>query len=204
MNSAHHPASAPRSKRVLALVAAFSLLAPMLFSTTTLAAGRTYTGCIYSGGYLFQVAIGTTPYGGVCDGVPQVSWNEQGVKGATGVKGAKGKRGAKGKPGEAGAPGQTGAKGASAADLELRTYSVTESILGAEERLLQVVAMCDEGDLTTGGGFETDGIILASIGVGADDPSGWQAIAQANPEDTTLSAYVICADLKPLHRETAQ
>lgn len=190
--------------RMVAMAAALALVAASLLSTTAVAVGRTYTGCLSGFGSLSQVAIGTLPSGGACDGTVRVSWNEQGGKGATGAKGARGKRGPQGKSGEAGTPGQAGPKGAPGADLELQTYSVTESVSGAEERLLQVVAICDAGDLATGGGFETDGIILASIGIGTDDPSGWQAIGQANPEDTALSAYVICADLKPLHQETGQ
>ncbi len=202
MNAVQRSDRTPRSWRAAALAAVAALVATTLLSSAASAAGPTYTGCIDQYGYLRDVRIGLSPIGGVCQGATQIRWNQQGAKGAPGAKGPRGKRGPKGKPGEQGQTGPAGPKGADGADVELRTYSLTETTSGADERLLQVAAMCDRGDLATGGGFETDGVILASLGVGGDAPTGWQAVAQANPETTELSAFVVCADLGARHQRT--
>ena len=83
---------------------------------------------------------------------------------------------------------------------DLVTYVVSASTTGSEGRLMTVSAACDEGDLATGGGFETDGLILASLGQGSPSPTGWQAIALASDEGTSgLQVQVICADLGARH-----
>jgi hypothetical protein len=41
--------------------------------------------------------------------------------------------------------------------------------------LLVAEAACDQGDVVTGGGFDTTGTILASIGSGGEPPTAWRA-----------------------------
>ena len=184
--------------RVLAVTTVFTLLAMTQPSLTVTAAGQTYSGCINQYGQLQQVALGGSPLYGACKEGTQVTWNQRGVRGATGAQGPRGKRGQQGKTGS---DGERGPAGPAGADLKLRTYSVTEHTTGAGERLLQATATCDADDVATGGGFETDGLILASIGVGGASATGWLAVAQANPEETALAAFVICADLGKRHQE---
>jgi hypothetical protein len=182
--------------RTAAAAAALALAAASLTAIGASAAGNTYSGCLAQGS-LYNVAIGNSPYAS-CSGAALIRWNQQGAKGATGPKGAKGKRGPKGDPGEQGPRGEAGSRGLPGADLRLRTYTVASETLGSGGQLLQTAADCDAGDLATGGGFDTDGLILASLGIGEPSPTGWQAIAQANEESTTLVASVVCADLPPL------
>jgi hypothetical protein len=181
---------------VAAFALALSMAATSLAATGAGAQGDIYTGCL-SQGSLYNVAIGNEPYS-VCDGGAIIRWNQQGPSGATGRRGQRGQRGPRGEAGPPGQPGEQGPAGPAGAALELQTYAALAATSGSGGALLQVMAACDEGDLATGGGFETDGLILASLGIGEPSPTGWQAMAQANDEATSLSASVICADLPPL------
>ena len=181
--------STPRHLTRLTAIASAIALAAASVATAPAAAQNVYTGCL-SQGTLYDVAIGSSPRNPCIYGA-LVRWNQRGAKGQ------RGPRGAKGEDGEAGPRGPQGPRGNPGADLRLRTYTVVADTTGAEGQLLQVAADCDQGDLATGGGFETDGLILASLGTGSPSPTGWQAIAEANDEATSLSVSAICADLPP-------
>ena len=69
---------------------------------------------------------------------------------------------------------------------------------------MTVGASCDKGDLATGGGFETDGLILASLGEGSPSPTGWHASALASADGMSeLEVHVLCADLGAKHRKAS-
>lgn len=166
------------------------------------AAGQVYSGCIGQGN-LFGVVVGT---GAGCDGLTKIVWNQRGERGAVGKAGERGRRGPRGRPGEAGADGPKGDPGPAGPQgptLDLVTYARSASTSGADGRLMTVTATCDEGDLATGGGFETDGTIIASLGQGSPSPTAWQAMALASSEGSSdLSVSVICADLGEPHGAT--
>lgn len=183
--------------RSLALASVIALLGSATGASLTTAAGDSYAACLSVYDELYNVAIGNSPAGSCANGKAVIRWNQRGAKGAKGAKGQRGPRGRKGNDGATGPRGETGPRGAPGADLKLRTYTATAETSGSAGQLMQALADCDPGDLATGGGFETDGLILASLGVGTPSPAGWQAVAQANDEATTLSSYVICADLPP-------
>jgi hypothetical protein len=188
----------PRRRRttgLLATAAGVALVATSVGASGAMAQGNTYTGCL-SQGTLFNVAIGSSPFSS-CGSAALIRWNQRGEKGAAGAKGQRGRRGAKGDQGAQGPRGEEGARGVPGADLQLRTYSVSATTSGSEAQLLQIAADCDEGDLATGGGFETDGLILASLATGVPSPTGWQAIAEAGESTTALTVTAICADLPP-------
>lgn len=183
--------------RSLAVVSAITL-AGSAFGTSAASAANSYAACLSVYDELYNVAIGNSPTGSCANGKALIRWNQRGARGAKGAKGQRGRRGPKGDRGQRGPRGEQGPSGNSGADVRLSTYTVMAETAGSGGQLLQVTADCDSGDLATGGGFETDGLILASLGVGTPSPTGWQAIAEANDGATTLSSYVICADLPPL------
>jgi hypothetical protein len=189
-----------RGGKVLAPAFAIAVVVATIIATTpaALSAGKTYSACL-DGGLIFGVQVGS---GASCEGYTKITWNQQGARGPTGPQGEQGKRGPKGKPGddgETGPKGETGPQGPPGPTIEFTTYAVAASTTGSDGRLMTVTASCDEGDLATGGGFETDGIILASIGRGSPSPTGWQAIALASADEPSeLTASVICADLDPV------
>jgi hypothetical protein len=184
-----------RGKQLLAVGVSTALAAgALVVAWPAIAAGPTYYACYDPGGYLYNVS--TSPPS--CPQVSVIKWNERGARGPAGAKGEKGQRGKKGRAGEdgkVGPKGDTGPRGAQGPALELVTYSVSASTSGEAGRLMTVSASCDEGDLATGGGFDTDGTILASVGVGGSSPTGWQAIALAGEEASEVTVQAICADL---------
>jgi hypothetical protein len=193
-----------RGLKVLALATALAVAAgAVIVALPAGAAGPTYYGCVATAnGYLYNV---NTYAMGCSGGSIQVKWNQRGAKGATGAKGKqgpKGKRGKAGKDGATGAQGETGPQGSPGPALEFTTYTVTATTSGSDGRLMTVSASCDDEDLATGGGFETDGSILASIGQGSPVPTSWQAIALASTEETSeLTVQAICADLGTPHAD---
>jgi len=61
-----------------------------------------------------------------------------------------------------------------------------------------VDARCRGGDLATGGGFETTGTILQSMGEPVLAPRGWRAVALAGVDvASTLTVQVICTRSTP-------
>jgi hypothetical protein len=143
--------------------------------------------------YLTNVRVGQTSV--ACDGGRSFAWNLPGQRGSRGPAGARGQRGERGDRGEAGVDGERGPRGADGkpGPSGTRTYAVTASTEGADGRLLVVDAQCRDGDVATGGGFETNGTILQSMGEPVLDPRGWRAVAVAGIDDTTeLTVQVIC------------
>jgi hypothetical protein len=70
---------------------------------------------------------------------------------------------------------------------------VSASTAGADGRLLVVDARCRTGDVATGGGFETTGTILQSMGEPVLAPRGWRAVALAAPDaESILTVQSIC------------
>ena len=191
----------------------------------TFAAGQVYRACYdgdWSDGFvgLYRVSVNGDP---TCSsGDPKIVWHEagptglagpagpqgpRGPKGVRGPKGLKGRPGKDGKDGKDGNNGNNGARGATGSSgprgpmANLVTYSVSASTSGSDGRLMTISASCDDGDFALGGGFETDGIILASLGQGAPSPTSWQAIALASTDETSeLRVQVICADLGAKHK----
>jgi hypothetical protein len=70
---------------------------------------------------------------------------------------------------------------------------VSASTAGADGRLLVVDARCRGSDVATGGGFETTGTILQSMGEPVLAPRGWRAVAlAAEGAESILTVQVIC------------
>ena len=107
-----------------------------------------------------------------------------------GQRGAPGPRGIQGPPGEPGEPGS------------LITYSVTSTVSQGTGGLLVAEATCDLGDVVTGGGFDTTGTILVSIGSGGEPPHlhGVRWLDQGSDAPAVLTTFAVCADSIPLHR----
>ena len=126
---------------------------------------------------------------------PQGPVGRQGEQGPRGEMGAVGQRGEQGPHGVQGPPGEPGEPGS------LVTYSVTATVSEGSGGLLAAEASCDQGDVVTGGGFDTTGTILVSIGSGGEPPTGWRAVAKPGPDEPArLTAFAICADSLPTHR----
>jgi hypothetical protein len=78
------------------------------------------------------------------------------------------------------------------------TYPSSATTTGSGGRLLAVEASCRSGDLATGGGFDTDGIILSSMGIGGDSPTGWRALALSDEDvETRLTVMAVCTGSAP-------
>jgi hypothetical protein len=189
--------------RPWAAVACAALIVTMAVAGSGATVAQTiYTGCL-TDSQLSSVRVGSSPMAG-CDGGQAVSWYRDGRPGKAGVTGVKGERGKKGRTGPDGQQGKTGAQGPAGTDGDpssVRTYTVEAIGSIAGDRLV-ALADCDAGDAVLGGGFETDGVILTSIGDGAETLTGWRAEADAGSA-TSLSANVICSDRAPLHPEPA-
>lgn len=190
-----------RMHRFGAATACAALIATMVAAGAGPASAQTiYTGCLVDS-QLTSVRVGNSPMAG-CGGYQVVSWYRDGRPGRVGGKGVKGERGKKGETGRDGQQGQTGPQGPAGADGDpgsVRTYTVQAagSIDGAR---FVALAACDPGDTVLGGGFETDGVILASIGDGSDTLTGWRAEADA-ASASSLTVSVVCSDRAPLHRD---
>jgi hypothetical protein len=81
---------------------------------------------------------------------------------------------------------------------------VTATSQGSDGQLLVVDAQCRAGDVATGGGFDTTGTILQSMGEPLLAPRGWRAVAVAAEEETsTLTAMAVCTPTGASTRDTA-
>jgi len=204
-----------RRHRFGAATACVALIATMVAAGSGAASAQTiYTGCL-TDGQLTGVQVGNSPMTvaamtvaapapPACGGGPAVSWYRDGQPGRAGAKGVKGERGKKGQVGADGKQGKTGPQGADGAEGDpssVRTYTVVAGGSIAGDRLV-ALADCDAGDAVLGGGFETDGVILTSIGDGAETLTGWRAEADA-ASASSLTARVVCSDLDPLHGDPA-
>lgn len=130
------------------------------------------------------------PRGPVGSQGPAGPQGERGPAGGTGPAGAVGEPGPRGAQGPRGEPGEPGS---------LVTYAVTSTVSESSGGLLVAEAPCDQGDVVTGGGFDTTGLILVSIGGGGDPPTSWRAVAKPGDDELAqLTAYAICADSPPM------
>ena len=123
-----------------------------------------------------------------------------GPRGPRGARGDRGQRGKRGERGEQGPLGATGSRGEAGADGALHTYTVT--VAGDGVTALSAQAGCDAGDVATGGGFLTNGTILASLDLSEEELEGWLATAtQQEPEvELGTKGHVVCVDNPPLRR----
>jgi hypothetical protein len=154
----------------------------------------------------YSVTLGSTSlalFGSVRVGQPQTdcpagsrfAWNLPGPRGARGAQGPRGERGDRGERGEAGLPGPQGLAGpdGAAGPRGTSSYAVSVTTSGADGRLLVADARCREGDAATGGGFETSGTILQSMGEPVLAPRGWRAVALAGVDVASeLTVQAIC------------
>jgi hypothetical protein len=120
-----------------------------------------------------------------------------GVLGPIEVWDLRGPAGPPGPPGPAGPPGPPGSADTAGA---LTFYRVMAEVTIAPGGVAQALAMCDQGDIATGGGFwkDFDVVVAASRPMGTT-PRGWQVdgISQ-NPTGTQLLiGYAVCADVWP-------
>jgi hypothetical protein len=144
-------------------------------------------------GYLDSVSVGQTQID--CGGRARFVWNLIGQRGAKGLRGPRGERGERGERGDPGADGDRGPRGAAGGDgpQATSTYAVTATTEGTGGQLLVVDAQCRAGDVATGGGFETTGAMLQSMGEPLLAPRGWRAVAMAATDETsTLTVMTIC------------
>lgn len=103
-------------------------------------------------------------------------------------------QGPQGPPGPQGDPGNPGT---------VDTYYVTKSSTNPDNfDRIQLAAFCEQGDVATGGGFQAllglgDVIPTESVPRGANDnPVGWSATFEyLQPDNNTVTVYVICADV---------
>jgi hypothetical protein len=74
-----------------------------------------------------------------------------------------------------------------------------------DSELLLAQSSCDPGDVMTGGGFITSGILETSSGQFSGSPTGWRATADRRPDGpSSLKTQTICYDLPPLRAASAQ
>ena len=148
-------------------------------------------------GTILSPRIGGGP-GCPFDDLSPIQWQTRGDRGPRGPSGERGRRGPRGETGEAGEPGEAGAAGAPGTPGVLSTYAVIRPapIEGGTRFASQ--ALCDPGDVATGGGFITNGIILSSQ-PGGEDEQVWHSEALDNEEGSSgVKTSVICVDNPPL------
>jgi hypothetical protein len=124
---------------------------------------------------------------------PQGEQGPQGEPGVPGKPGATGEPGLPGDPGDPGEPGPAGPAGPPGPGAPTTYYTRSLSLDNSAQ------ANCDPGDVATGGGARAT---LQDHPLGASEPVrttagvavGWFAVL-ADPDDTSVVAYVICLDL---------
>jgi hypothetical protein len=124
----------------------------------------------------------------------------QGFQGADGADGADGAQGPQGFQGDAGAQGTQGVQGATGAQGGVggNLYVVTATNPGTQGGT-SATAVCDLGDVATGGGVVLPG--LGSLwdnsplgGSATTPPIGWQGgVTGSNP----IQVFAVCADVAP-------
>lgn len=128
-----------------------------------------------------------------------ISWQTRGTRGATGPAGERGRRGPRGEQGTAGEQGPTGPRGEPGDDGVLRTYAVIAPAPVGGGTHMASQASCDPGDVATGGGFLTNGVILANrVGIAAGQEA-WRSEALDSEGDLAgVKTSVVCVDNPPL------
>lgn len=132
------------------------------------------------------------------NGAP-INWQSRGPRGPRGSAGVRGQRGPRGERGEAGQAGSPGPAGTPGSAGVLSTYAVIVPAPIESGTHMASEALCDRGDVATGGGFLTNGAILASTVGGEGDAQGWQSEARDEGEGASgVKTTVICVDNPPL------
>jgi hypothetical protein len=127
-----------------------------------------------------------------------ISWRVRGPRGPKGPEGPRGRPGPQGEPGAAGPEGPAGLAGEPGAPGVLHTYAVIVPAPVTGGPVVAAQALCDAGDVATGGGFLTSGTIRSTIIDDAGD-QGWRSEA-VDPEDgaASVKSTVVCVDNPPL------
>jgi hypothetical protein len=151
------------------------------------------------------------PAGAVGPAGPAGSQGEQGIQGPPGEKGEPGPQGIQGPPGPKGDTGDVGPAGATGPEGPqgpagvLRIYPVHRSYRAAPGECVSLVVYCDNGDMVTGGGFDSNyggpGYVYWSESRGAG--SGWLVSGCNGPEAQTLTVDALCAAGVPKPAPTA-
>jgi hypothetical protein len=110
-----------------------------------------------------------------------------------------------GPQGPAGPAGPPGPKGDPGAPGVVDIYYVTRSSTNPDDLpRIQLAAFCEDGDVATGGGFQAifglgNVIVTESVPRGtSSNPVGWSATFEyLQPDDSTMTVYVMCADVTP-------
>ncbi|HET7236347.1 MAG TPA: hypothetical protein VFK59_07935 [Actinomycetota bacterium] len=165
------------------------------------ATGDTYTGCLQPSGKLVKVAIGTEPTSPCKGSAVQISWNQTGPQGSQGAQGQPGPQGPPGADGERGPRGIQGSPGV--LGFYTRTVNINKSL--DDDQQTNGTAVCDTGDVATGGGFTsyTAGASDAQAWVRYNRPEGENAwyVEVDNFTGTSVAVYadvyVRCADVTP-------
>lgn len=161
--------------------------------------GGTYTGCLQPSGKLVKVAVGTEPSGPCRGSAVEISWNQTGPQGAPGAQGQPGPQGPPGADGERGPRGVQGSPGV----LGFYTRSVDISASLNDDEYTDGTAVCDTGDVATGGGFDRYTSSDAQAFVRYNRPEGENAwYVQIDnftgaPVAVYADVYVRCADITP-------
>jgi hypothetical protein len=134
--------------------------------------------------------------GAVSPSVP-IQWQVRGPRGSRGPTGPQGRRGPRGEAGSPGGPGEAGARGEPGVDGVLRTYAVIQPAPVETGTYRAAQALCDAGDVATGGGFVTNGAILSSIVDGEGDQQGWSSTAFDEASSSGVKTSVVCIDNPP-------
>lgn len=193
-----------RSARPLAVILTASalLLAVLLAAPSGVTQGQgartPVAACvtrIQQGNDLFDVFTNVRPGQTSLGCARALVWNLPGPRGPRGSEGPRGRRGERGPRGQAGEPGQPGPRGSSGVSgpSGAQTYAVTATSQGSAGQLIVVDARCRSGDVATGGGFDTTGTILQSMGEPILAPRGWRAVALADADGLSeVTAMAIC------------
>jgi hypothetical protein len=167
---------------------------------TIFACRYTFTDGFTSPGTILNPRVGGGPGCGNLQNVAPISWQVRGPRGARGPAGERGRRGPRGEKGEVGEDGATGPAGAPGEAGVLSTYAVIVPAPIESGTHMASEALCDPGDVATGGGFLTNGIILASGVGGGGAAQGWRSEARDDGQGASgVKTTVVCVDNPPLH-----
>lgn len=167
-------------------------------ANTIFACRYTFTDGFTSPGTILNPRVGGGPGCGNLSNAVPISWQIRGPRGARGPAGERGRRGPKGEKGKVGADGAAGPAGAQGAPGVLRTYAVIVPAPIESGTHMASEAACDRGDVATGGGFLTNGTILATR-VSDGTAQGWRSEARDDGEGASgVKTTVVCVDNPPL------
>jgi hypothetical protein len=150
-------------------------------------------------GTLYNVSVGSPLSCGQYQPAEPISWRMRGARGPRGPEGQRGRPGPQGEPGAVGPEGPAGPVGEPGAPGVLHTYAVIVPAPITGGPAVAAEAVCDAGDVATGGGFLTSGVIRSSFVSDAEGQSGWRGEAVDTEEGAaSLKSTVVCVDNPPL------